>query len=169
MNQKHRKNALISLAVLVGIAAVFFAGKSLLLKQQTGNAAGQSTGTVTASGDLVIEKNGVTAAPSFFPYEMDGTKMEVIAVKASDGSVRTAFNTCQVCYSSGRGYYKPDGDALVCQNCGNRFSADQVEQERGGCNPVGITNEYKTETDQTITLKKDFFEQTRQIFANWKK
>jgi len=43
-----------------------------------------------------------------------------------------------------------------------------VERQRGGCNPVGITREYKAETDGTITMKKDFFEQTRQIFANWK-
>lgn len=53
-------------------------------------------------------------------------EMEVIAVKDSGGTVRTAFNTCQVCYSSGKGYYKQKGDKLVCQNCGNAFTMDQV-------------------------------------------
>lgn len=169
MNRKYRKSLLISIAAVVVVAA-FFAGKGLLSQKQAGDPpSGQGTNAVQASGDMVIQKSGITATPSFFPYEIDGTDMEVLAVKASDGTVRTAFNTCQVCYNSGRGYYKLDGDTLVCQNCGNRFAADQVEQQRGGCNPVGITDEYKTETDQTITLKKDFFEQTRQIFANWKK
>lgn len=29
--------------------------------------------------------------------------------------IRTAFNTCQVCYSSGKGYYVQSGNVLVCQ------------------------------------------------------
>lgn len=170
MNPKQRKGLLISIAAVAVITAGIFAGKDLFLQQQAEKtqAVSQSTNAVQASGDMVIQKSSVTSTPSFYPYEMNGTKMEVIAVKASDGSIRTAFNTCQVCYTSGRGYYKLDGNTLVCQNCGNRFSADQVEQQKGGCNPIGITKEYKTETDQSITLKRDFFEQTQKIFANWK-
>lgn len=170
MNQKQRKGLLISIAGIVVIAAGFFVVKDLFSQQQAKNTqtVSQNSNAVQASGDMVIQKSNVTSTPSFYPYEVNGTKMEVIAVKASDGSIRTAFNTCQVCYSSGRGYYKLDGNTLVCQNCGNRFSADQVEQQKGGCNPVGITKEYKTESDQTITLKKSLLEQAQQIFANWK-
>ncbi len=170
MNQKQRKGLLISIAAIVVIAAGFFVVKDFFPQKQAENTqpVSQTANAVQASGDMVIQKSSVTSTPSFYPYEMNGTKMEVIAVKASDGSIRTAFNTCQVCYSSGRGYYKLDGSTLVCQNCGNRFSADQVEQQKGGCNPIGITKEYKTETDQSITLKKDFFVQTQKIFANWK-
>ncbi|HEX3018031.1 MAG TPA: DUF2318 domain-containing protein [Caproicibacter sp.] len=170
MNQKQKKSLLISIAAIVVIAAGFFVVKDLFPQQQAKNtqAVNQTVNAVQASGDMVIQKSSVTSTPSFYPYEVNGTKMEVIAVKASDGSIGTAFNTCQVCYSSGRGYYKLDGNTLVCQNCGNRFTADQVEQQKGGCNPVGITKEYKTETDQSITLKKSLFEQAKQIFANWK-
>ena len=53
--------------------------------------------------------------------------MVVLAFKASDDTIRTALNTCQVCYDSGRGYYVQEGDKLICQNCGNQFEADQVE------------------------------------------
>jgi Predicted membrane protein len=183
MNQKNKKNLLISVAAIAVITAGFFAVKAVLPPKQAestpsagqtasetvSQTASQATTTNQAASDLVIQKSSVTSTPSFYPYESNGTKMEVIAVKASDGTIRTAFNTCQVCYSSGRGYYKLEGNALVCQNCGNRFTADQVEQQKGGCNPVGITKEYKTETDGTITLKKSFFDQTRQIFANWGK
>jgi uncharacterized membrane protein len=73
--------------------------------------------------------------------------MEVLAVKAPDGTIRTAFNTCQVCFGSGRGYYKQEGKTLVCQNCGNRFSLDDVEKVRGGCNPVPILENEKQEDD----------------------
>ena len=94
--------------------------------------------------------------------------MEVLAVKASDGTIRTAFNTCQVCYSSGRGYYVQDGDVLICQNCGNAFQMDQVEITKGGCNPIPILEEGKEVTDATITISKEFLSQAEVIFANWK-
>ncbi len=94
--------------------------------------------------------------------------MEIIAIRASDGTVRTAFNTCQVCYSSGRGYYKQEGDLLTCQNCGNQFGRDDVEVVKGGCNPVPITEEYKTENEDTITIPREFLEEAEVIFKNWK-
>ena len=94
--------------------------------------------------------------------------LEVLAVKASDGTIRTAFNTCQVCYNSGKGYYKVDGNELVCQNCGNRFGMDAVGVTKGGCNPVPITEEYKTVTNDTITVSKDVLSQATVIFSEWK-
>lgn len=159
--------------IICGAVAIlvigFFTVQALLPQKSSSAGAIQNAATVNAAGDMVIQKANISTTPSFISYNTSGTKMEVIAVKAPDGTIRTAFNTCQVCYSSGRGYYKLEGNTLVCQNCGNRFTTDQIEQQRGGCNPVGITKEYKTETDQTITLTKDFFEQTQQLFANWKK
>lgn len=119
-------------------------------------------------GDIVIPVSEVNETAKFYPAEINGTQLEALAVKAPDGSIRTAFNTCQVCYSSGRGYYEQDGDVLVCQNCGNRFSMDEVEITRGGCNPVPITDENKTVSDDTITLTKDFLEQATAIFKDWK-
>jgi uncharacterized membrane protein len=91
-----------------------------------------------------------------------------LAVKASDGSIRTAFNTCRVCYDSGRGYYEQEGNALVCQNCGNRFSPDQVEVAANGCNPVPIFPENKTVDDTSITISGEFLNEAKVIFANWK-
>lgn len=48
-------------------------------------------------------------------------KIIAIIEQLDYNTIRTAFNTCQVCYSSGRGYYVQEGNVLVCQNCGNRF------------------------------------------------
>ncbi len=94
--------------------------------------------------------------------------MEILAVKASDGTVRTAFNTCQVCYSSGRGYYVQKDDVVICQNCGNRFKLDQIEKIKGGCNPVPIAKENKTETKDTITISAAYIAQFQPLFKKWK-
>ncbi len=119
-------------------------------------------------GDIVIPVSEISETAKFYPAEIDGIELEALAVKAPDGSIRTAFNTCQVCYSSGRGYYVQEGDVLVCQNCGNRFAMDDVEVTRGGCNPVPITEEYKTVSDDSITISKDFLAEATVIFQNWK-
>jgi uncharacterized membrane protein len=118
--------------------------------------------------DVVIDESKVTGEARFYPAEVDGTKLEVIAVRASDGTVRTAFNTCQVCYSSGRGYYEQEGDILVCQNCGNQFSMDQVEVEAGGCNPVPIFEGDKKTSGNKITIPLTYLKSAKEIFANWK-
>jgi uncharacterized membrane protein len=100
---------------------------------------------------------------------VNGIDLEVIAVEAPDGTIRTAFNTCQVCYDSGKGYYKQNGDVLVCQNCGNRFPMSHVEVESGGCNPWPIFDEYKTVTDTDITISAAFLSEATVIFENWKR
>ncbi len=122
-----------------------------------------------ASGEIKIVKSDITGTVKFYPYKAGKTKMEVLAVKASDGTIRTAFNTCQVCFNSGKGYYKQEGDELVCQNCGNRFKLDQIEVIKGGCNPVPIMEENKTDDGANIVIAKDFLEANKELFANWNK
>jgi uncharacterized membrane protein len=149
------------LAVVAALAATLFAATR-------GGAGGGNTAAPIRDADLVIPVAEVTEAARFYPVEIEGTTLEVIAVEAADGTIRTAFNTCQVCYDSGRGYYKQDGGALVCQNCGNRFLPDQVELQSGGCNPVPIFPENKTVSDESITISEEFLGEARVIFSNWK-
>ncbi|MDR0877632.1 MAG: DUF2318 domain-containing protein [Treponema sp.] len=124
---------------------------------------------VVADADLVIPIADLSENAAFYPVDIDGVRLEVIAVKAPDGTYRTAFNTCQVCYASGRGFYKQQGTLLVCQNCGNRFRMSQVEVRSGGCNPVPILSANKTVTDTTVTISKEFLIKAKSIFANWKR
>jgi uncharacterized membrane protein len=125
--------------------------------------------TIMANGDLRIPKKEITAEAKFYQYKVDGVLIEVLALRAPDGTIRTALNTCQVCYASGRGYYTQKGDVLVCNNCGNRFRASQVELIKGGCNPVPITNEWKTQDEDYIYLPKTLFTEAKPLFLNWKK
>lgn len=167
-NQKFNKNklAIIAVVTVALIAAVY----GINSNKQSNSASSRAAGKIETvkDSDIVIQVKDITDKASFYPANIGGTDLEVIAVKAPDGSVRTAFNTCQVCYNSGRGYYKQEGDQLVCQNCGNRFGMDDVEVTRGGCNPVPITEEYKSVSDDTITVSKDVLTQAVQIFQNWK-
>lgn len=118
---------------------------------------------------LVIKTDDLSEDAAFYPIEVDGTEMEVIAVKDAEGTIRTAFNTCQICYDSGNGYYKQESDKLVCQNCGNSFTMDQVGETAGGCNPYPILDDDKTITEDEIQISYDFLKESSDIFANWKR
>lgn len=168
-HKKSSKPAIITGAVVLVAAVILFAAlQAGNRKQEASTGTGEVKVQSSKDGDLKIAVADVTDKASFYGYEMDGQTIEVLAVKASDGSIRTAFNTCQVCYSSGRGYYEQEGDYLVCQNCGNRFGANEVETSKGGCNPVPIFSENKTEDNASITISREFLEQAKDIFENWK-
>ncbi|GHT76786.1 hypothetical protein FACS1894124_8710 [Spirochaetia bacterium] len=143
------------LAVLLSVSTVMFAA--------------EGARPIVKDKDLVIFIKDISPTAQFYPVEIEGVKMEVLAVQAPDGTIRTAFNTCQVCYGSGRGYYRQNGNKLVCQNCGNQFSLNRVEVSSGGCNPVPIFADNKTVADGKITISKEFLKQAKSIFARWKR
>jgi len=148
----------IGLTVLVLAASVFLGGL-------------WSQGWIwaTEAGGVKIIKSQVTSKAKFYPYKAGKIYMEVIAVRASDGTVRTALNTCQVCYDSGRGFYTQQGNELICNNSGNRFHIDQIEKVRFGCNPIPIMNEDKTDDGKVITISKAFLEKHAVYFKRWKR
>lgn len=129
----------------------------------------QSKSAKDAPWAITIRKKDVTHTARFYPYTLDGIAMEILAVRASDGTIRTALNTCQVCYDSGRGFYKQSGSFLVCQNCGNRFHIDQIERIKGGCNPVPITAELKTDLGDSIGISRQLMAAAKELFLYWKK
>lgn len=128
----------------------------------------KETEKIEKGDSLVIKTEDLSEDAEFYPVEVDGTEMEVMAVKDAKGTVRTAFNTCQICYDSGNGYYKQEGDKLVCQNCGNSFTMDQVGETAGGCNPWPILESDRTLVDGEIQISYDFLRDSADIFANWK-
>lgn len=158
--KKYNKNIFMEIGVVIVLLTAF-----LIIK---GNFNSKTT-SVSQGGGILITKSDITETAKFFPYKVGNINMELLAVKASDGTVRTAFNTCQVCYNSGRGYYIQEGNELVCQNCGNRFKIDQVEKQKNGCNPVPILDENKTDNGTSITISQSFLEQNKDLFGNWKK
>jgi len=82
----------------------------------TNKAATPTPPTNTVNVGIKIMKKDISEVAKFYPYKADdGTNMEVIAVKASDGTIRTALNTCQVCYDSGKGYYVQKAMKRLCK------------------------------------------------------
>lgn len=121
--------------------------------------------SVNEDGDIVVEEDSISEDATFITYRVDDVNMQFIAVRASDGTVRLAFNTCQSCNPAPKAYFVQKGNNFICQNCGTSFSTDQIGVERGGCNPAII--EEKTEENGTIIIAKDYVEYYKENFASW--
>lgn len=116
-------------------------------------------------GNAIINQDEITSKATFFIYTLnENTKIRLFAVKSSDGVIRTAFNTCQVCNPSPKAYFEQEGNNFICQNCGNSFPANKIGIEKGGCNPIPITNDEKTVEGNKIIIKKEFIEQYKDNF-----
>lgn len=158
-----KKTIIIVSIVVIGVVLL-----TLFTKKDTSGKSVGSTQTVVG-GDLTIMKADITEEAKFYGYESNGTYMEVLAVRASDGTVRTALNTCQICNNSGRGYYVQEGDVFICQNCGNQFNLDDIELIRDGCNPVPLEKDIKIEDEEKVIIKGDSLAPYEALFTVWKK
>lgn len=170
LKKGYQKLAILISTILVVIVGVIFINKDSILKQDAGvdNTKTNADIKQNDNGDIVIPISEVTSTASFYNVTIDETDIEVLAIKAPDGTVRTAFNTCQVCFDSGRGYYKQSGDRLICQNCGNQFTASDVEVAKGGCNPIPISGKDKQVDADNITISMEYLTRAKEVFANWK-
>lgn len=169
MTQKRQKNEKRQNIWIVAAIVLVLAGGYLF--QNTGKAdiPAQEVAIEATTGEgIKIMKSDITTTAKFYPYKVGNTEMEVLAVKATDGTIRTALNTCQVCFDSGAGYYKQEGDVLVCQNCGNRFGVDDVEVVKGGCNPVPVGPADKKEAGEFVEISHAYLASQIDFFQEWK-
>ncbi|MSM38125.1 MAG: DUF2318 domain-containing protein [Geobacter sp.] len=71
----------------------------------------------------------------FYAINEGGKEVAFFLVKAADGSLKTAFDACDVCYKEKKGY-EQNGDAMVCKNCKMKFATSKIGPHAvGGCNP----------------------------------
>jgi uncharacterized membrane protein len=71
----------------------------------------------------------------FYKFEEGGKTIAFFAVKAADGSYKTAFDACDACYRAKKGY-EQQGDKLNCKNCNQKFAIGRLgPNASGGCNP----------------------------------
>ena len=170
-NQKKAAKAkLTPLPIAAGAVVVIALAVTLLPRLLgDGKSVPQADTIILGSGDSIeIRADEISSRASYFDYDVDGTTVELFAVQASDGSIRLALNTCQVCNGSPYAYFVQEGDDFVCQNCMNRFASTDVGLVSGGCNPVPITRDVYTEQDGFITLPSSFLDQNAYRFENWK-
>ena len=144
---KMNKKILIGVGIFV-IVLAFFIVKPML------------TGKVVAEGDVIsISLSEISEKAKY--YEAEGTKFFV--VKDLRGNIKTAFDACDVCYSSRKGY-RQEGNYMICNNCGNKYPISGLGTENlqgGGCWPGYLPSEIQGEN---LIIKKSDLEKGRYRF-----
>ena len=121
----------------------------------------QSSATPVVSPAAGTSSNDITVPVStfddgkakYFSYKApSGKTIKFFALKSSDGVIRAAFDACDVCYQSKKGY-RQEGDFMVCNNCGQRFASVRVNEVKGGCNPSPL--ERKIEGENLVIAVAD--------------
>jgi uncharacterized membrane protein len=88
----------------------------------------------------------------FYKFADGGREISFFAVKAADGSYKTAFDACDACYKSKKGY-EQQGDKMNCKNCNQKFAIGRLgPNASGGCNPGYLPHQL---TGSTIAIKAD--------------
>jgi uncharacterized membrane protein len=89
----------------------------------------------------------------YFSYGTpQGINVRYFIMKSSDGVIRAAFDSCDTCWSAGKGY-RQEGDYMVCNNCGLRFASVKINEIKGGCNPAPLTRNVRG--DQVVIKVND--------------
>lgn len=145
----------------VGITAVIILVLVIIVIIRAGS---KNIVSANERGNVLIDTSEVSSKAVYYTYDYKGTEMVFFAVKDSNGRVRLAFDRCQVCYDSGKGYFLQTGDEFVCQNCGNRYKLFTIGTERGGCNPSPITNDDRNINGDNIEIFESVFEENRYMF-----
>lgn len=132
----------------------------------SGRDGADQTASAPADG-LVIRLDELTEEISFVDYMSGSTAMQLIVRKDASGAASLAYNTCQSCSGSPYAYYEVVGSYLVCRNCGNAFTFDEVGQSGYGCHPWPLTG--YTAENGVITLPAETLDSMAAKFVNWKK
>jgi len=131
--------AIVTAALLIGAASVFAFSLGKYEKVKASN------GTVT----LPVAKLSDNKA-HFYKFEDGGKEIAFFAVKAADGSYKTAFDACDSCYKSKKGY-EQQGDKMNCKNCNQKFAIGRLgPNATGGCNPGYLPHQLN---GSTISIK----------------
>lgn len=85
----------------------------------------------------------------FFAYASGDKTVTFFALKAHDGSIRTALDACVSCNHAKLGY-RQEGDLVACNNCGMGFRPADIGKATGGCNPIALD---KTVEGPMVVLK----------------
>ncbi len=87
-----------------------------------------------------------------YEYNDNNATIRYFILKSSDGVIRAAFDTCDVCWRAGKGYYQ-SGDLMICRNCRRSFASVNINVLSGGCNPVPLKR--NIENGEVVILVKD--------------
>ncbi len=125
MSFRRRVVAVVTLTVLC--AGVLTAGAFSLGKYEKVKPSG---GVVTIATAKLADGKA-----HFYKFEDGGKEIAFFAAKAADGSYKAAFDACDSCFKSKKGYEQA-GDKMNCKNCNQKFAIAKLgPNATGGCNP----------------------------------
>ncbi len=104
---------------------------------------------------MSIPLSDLSSTAQYYEYPVGSVTVRFFAVTAADGSIKTAFDACDVCGSQKKGY-RQEGDQMVCNNCGNRYPIAGLGTQNtrgGGCWPGYLPNE--VQGDQLVFKVSD--------------
>jgi len=131
--------AIATAALLIGAVSVFAFSLGKYEKVKASN------GTVTVPAAKLSDGKA-----HFYKFEDGGKEIAFFAVKAADGSYKTAFDACDSCYKSKKGY-EQQGDKMNCKNCNQKFAINRLgPNATGGCNPGYLPHQ---QSGSTISIK----------------
>ncbi|MBN1409199.1 MAG: DUF2318 domain-containing protein [Spirochaetales bacterium] len=107
-----------------------------------------------SSKTIEIPISRLSREAQYFSFKTpDNIEVKYFALLDADNKPHIAFDACDVCYRSKRGYAQ-SGDMTVCRNCGNQYPIQAIgtENQRGGCWPSYLP---MTEKDGKIAIKVD--------------
>lgn len=109
----------------------------------------------TEEDKIKIPLSEISETAKFYEYVYDGKTIRYFVVKSDDGSIKTGFDACDVCYKFGKGY-RQEGKYLVCNNCGRKFPISGLGTENknpGGCWPGYLPS--SVDGDNLVIKKSD--------------
>jgi uncharacterized membrane protein len=121
------------------VAAVLLVAVAVAGWTAVGGGKGGKYPLVTAEqGRIVIPVAQVSDGKAhFFSYRTGAGTVDFFVLRSRDGVIRAALDTCDVCYEARKGY-RQEGDAMVCNNCDQKFDSVQINEVKGGCNPAPL-------------------------------
>lgn len=137
--KKKQQNLLILGAVSVAAVIVILAvGYILLGGGPSVDPAAFNQSRLDAGGlNVLIPLSDITDNGFHYFFLDSGDKaVKYFVVKDNSGTIHTAFDACDVCYRSKKGY-RQDGDYAKCNNCGKVFAVAGIGTKNtgGGCWP----------------------------------
>lgn len=96
----------------------------------------------------------------YYSVDAEGMDIKFFVLKSRDNVIRAAFDACDVCYRSRKGYSQ-NGDFMICNNCGMRFHSTRINVVQGGCNPSPLK---RTTEGGNLIIKMDDIRSGKKYF-----
>jgi uncharacterized membrane protein len=96
---------------------------------------GGATSVAASAGKVSIPIGDLNDGKAhFYNYKGQTGKITFFVITEKDGTLRAAFDACDVCYLEKKGY-EQKGEQMICRNCNQAFPVAKIGTVSGGCNP----------------------------------